>query len=165
MTKSAKKGTKASRSKTTRAVKSSAAGTKKATAKKKAAATKKATAQGKTAAKTAKKTVKKTARRRPIPDIEVDPEVLEFIAAIDRFKKDHGRPFPSWSEILHIVHQLGYRKSAEAMFRTAVRRQLTASRRRSAAGSRRPRGCGSRRTAGRCGAAGTVRTAPPPPAR
>jgi hypothetical protein len=41
---------------------------------------------------------------------EVDGEVLEFIAAIDRFKQEHGRPFPSWSEILLIVRQLGYRR-------------------------------------------------------
>ena len=41
---------------------------------------------------------------------EVDAEVLEFIEAVDRFKKQHGRPFPSWSEILLIVRQLGYRR-------------------------------------------------------
>jgi hypothetical protein len=42
---------------------------------------------------------------------EVDAESLEFIAAIDRFKKEHGRPFPSWSEILLIVRQLGYKRA------------------------------------------------------
>ena len=42
---------------------------------------------------------------------EVDAEVLEFIEAVDRFKKQHGRPFPSWSEILLIVRQLGYRRA------------------------------------------------------
>lgn len=42
---------------------------------------------------------------------EVDAEALEFIAAIDRFKKENGRPFPSWSEILLIVRQLGYKRS------------------------------------------------------
>ena len=41
---------------------------------------------------------------------EVDHEALEFIAAIDRFKKENGRPFPSWSEILLIVRQLGYKR-------------------------------------------------------
>ncbi|MCU0865028.1 MAG: hypothetical protein MUC36_14660 [Planctomycetes bacterium] len=41
---------------------------------------------------------------------EVDAEVLEFIAAIDRFKKANGRPFPSWSEVLLIVRQLGYQR-------------------------------------------------------
>lgn len=42
---------------------------------------------------------------------EVDAEVLEFIAAIDRFKQQHGRPFPSWSEILLVLRQLGYRRA------------------------------------------------------
>jgi len=41
---------------------------------------------------------------------EVDDEVLEFIEAVDRFKKQHGRPFPSWSEVLLILRQLGYRR-------------------------------------------------------
>lgn len=41
---------------------------------------------------------------------EVDADVLEFIAAIDRFKKEHGRPFPSWSEVLLVVRELGYRR-------------------------------------------------------
>ena len=44
------------------------------------------------------------------PALEVDPEVLEFIAAIDRFKTMHNRPFPSWSEVLHVLRKLGYRK-------------------------------------------------------
>jgi len=41
---------------------------------------------------------------------EVDADVLEFIAAIDAFKQQHGRPFPSWSEVLLIVRQLGYKR-------------------------------------------------------
>lgn len=41
---------------------------------------------------------------------EVDADVLEFIEAVDRFKKQHGRPFPSWSEVLLILRQLGYRR-------------------------------------------------------
>lgn len=51
----------------------------------------------------------KTPRRKPLA-LEVDPDVLEFIDAIERFKKSHARPFPSWSEILYVVRELGYRK-------------------------------------------------------
>jgi hypothetical protein len=49
------------------------------------------------------------ARSNPL-GLEIDAEVLEFIDALDRFKKDHGRPFPSWSEVLHVLRQLGYQK-------------------------------------------------------
>ena len=41
---------------------------------------------------------------------EVDADALEFIEAIDRFKKQHGRPFPSWSEVLLVLRQLGYKR-------------------------------------------------------
>ena len=43
-------------------------------------------------------------------DVEIDPEALEFIAALEKYKKIHGRPFPSWSEVLHVLRQLGYRR-------------------------------------------------------
>lgn len=46
----------------------------------------------------------------PTPNIVVDADVLEFIAALDAFKARHGRPFPSWSEVLHVLRGLGYRK-------------------------------------------------------
>jgi hypothetical protein len=49
------------------------------------------------------------ARSNPL-GLEIDAEVMEFIAALDRFKKDHGRPFPSWSEVLHVLRALGYQK-------------------------------------------------------
>jgi hypothetical protein len=42
--------------------------------------------------------------------LEVDDEVLEFIAALERFKKANNRPFPGWSEVLHVLKQLGYRR-------------------------------------------------------
>jgi hypothetical protein len=45
------------------------------------------------------------------PLAEVDADALEFIEALDRFKKQHGRPFPSWSEVLLVLRQLGYRRA------------------------------------------------------
>lgn len=45
------------------------------------------------------------------PMAEVDGDALEFIEAIDRFKKQHGRPFPSWSEVLMVLRDLGYKRS------------------------------------------------------
>lgn len=44
------------------------------------------------------------------PLAEIDADALEFIEAIDRFKKQHGRPFPNWSEVLMVLRDLGYRR-------------------------------------------------------
>lgn len=41
---------------------------------------------------------------------DLDEETFEFIAAVNRFKERTGRVFPSWSEILVIIKELGYRK-------------------------------------------------------
>jgi len=50
-------------------------------------------------------------RSAPPPvDLEVDPDVLEFIKAIDDYRARHDRPFPSWSEVLYVLKGLGYRK-------------------------------------------------------
>ena len=40
-------------------------------------------------------------------------EQLEFILAIDEYKRVNSRPFPSWTEVLEVVRLLGYRKVAE----------------------------------------------------
>ncbi len=42
----------------------------------------------------------------------VDDESLEFIRAIEKFKFEKGRAFPSWTEVLTILKTLGYRKVA-----------------------------------------------------
>jgi hypothetical protein len=38
-----------------------------------------------------------------------DDEV-EFMRAMDAYKRNCGRPFPTWSEVLEVVLSLGYRK-------------------------------------------------------
>lgn len=35
---------------------------------------------------------------------------LEFMLAMDAYKREHRRPFPSWSEVLGVLLSLGYRK-------------------------------------------------------
>jgi hypothetical protein len=42
----------------------------------------------------------------------MSPEVIEFITAIDDYKRRYRRPFPSWSEVLEIVKQLGYSRAS-----------------------------------------------------
>ena len=38
---------------------------------------------------------------------------LEFVQAIEKYKKEKGKLYPSWTEILTIVKQLGYVQSAQ----------------------------------------------------
>jgi hypothetical protein len=40
----------------------------------------------------------------------VDDETMDFIQAIERFKSDHGRAFPTWTDVLKVVKNLGYEK-------------------------------------------------------
>lgn len=37
----------------------------------------------------------------------------EFICAMDQYKRNNHRPFPTWSEALEVLQSLGYRKVAE----------------------------------------------------
>jgi len=39
-------------------------------------------------------------------------EEIEFVRAVDRYKRKFNRPFPTWSEILAIVKELGYTKDS-----------------------------------------------------
>ncbi|MCP4171112.1 MAG: hypothetical protein GY758_10115 [Fuerstiella sp.] len=38
---------------------------------------------------------------------------VEFMRAMDNYKRKSGRPFPTWSEVLEVLTSLGYRKVAE----------------------------------------------------
>lgn len=40
-------------------------------------------------------------------------ELLEFVMAIDDYKRMNNRPFPSWSEVFEVIQYLGYRKVAD----------------------------------------------------
>ena len=40
-------------------------------------------------------------------------EELEFVRAIEDFKKEKSKTFLSWSEVLSIFKDLGYRKSEQ----------------------------------------------------
>ncbi len=37
-------------------------------------------------------------------------ETLEFIRAIDEYRRMKNRPFPTWTEVFGILRSLGYRK-------------------------------------------------------
>ena len=53
---------------------------------------------------------------------QIDPTTCErdytddeiaFMKAMDQYKRDNRRPFPTWSEVLEVLAALGYRKVAE----------------------------------------------------
>ena len=50
--------------------------------------------------------------RKAAEEGEIGGELLEFIMAIDEYKRVNERPFPSWSEVFEIIQYLGYRKVA-----------------------------------------------------
>ena len=37
----------------------------------------------------------------------------DFMKAMDRYKRENRRPFPTWSEVLEVLRSLGYRRVAE----------------------------------------------------
>jgi hypothetical protein len=62
--------------------------------------------------------------RPPLPERrrQVDPTTCErdynddeiiFMKAMDQYKRDNRRPFPTWSEVLEVLRALGYRRVAE----------------------------------------------------
>lgn len=51
---------------------------------------------------------------------QVDPTTCEkdytddevsFMKAMEQYKRSNRRPFPTWSEVLEVIHALGYRKT------------------------------------------------------
>lgn len=80
----------------------------------KSPATKVAAPKGKGAPAPAAPGLRKKLKVRSGPppvDLEIDPDVLEFIKAIDDYRAKHDRPFPTWSEVLHVFKGLGYKKA------------------------------------------------------
>ena len=51
--------------------------------------------------------------RRAAEEGEITDEVLEFVMAIDEYKRLNNKPFPSWTEVFEIIQYLGYRKVTE----------------------------------------------------
>ena len=50
-----------------------------------------------------------TTCERDYTDVEI-----EFMTAMDRYRRESGRPFPTWSEVLEVVRSLGYQKVGAA---------------------------------------------------
>jgi len=48
--------------------------------------------------------------RKSAEEGEMTAEQFEFIMAIETYKKVNKRMFPTWTEVLEVIRQLGYRK-------------------------------------------------------
>ncbi len=56
-------------------------------------------------------------RRRQIDpttcERDYNDDEIAFMKAMDQYKRENRRPFPTWSEVLEVLRALGYRKVAE----------------------------------------------------
>jgi len=51
--------------------------------------------------------------RKAAEEGQMSDEQFEFLMAIDLYKKQNQRPFPTWTEVFEVIKALGYRKVAE----------------------------------------------------
>ena len=56
---------------------------------------------------------RRTEERKCAEEGQMTDEQFDFVMAIDRYKRENTRPFPTWTEILEVIKAMGYRKIAE----------------------------------------------------
>lgn len=56
---------------------------------------------------------RRTEDRKAAEEGQMSDEQFEFLMAIDEYKKQNTRPFPTWTEVLEVIKALGYRKVAQ----------------------------------------------------
>ena len=62
---------------------------------------------------------RRTSERRRLIDPttcerDYDEAETAFMKAMERYKRENRRPFPTWSEVLEVLYSMGYRRVAEA---------------------------------------------------
>jgi hypothetical protein len=55
---------------------------------------------------------RRTDYRREAEEGRMNEEQLDFIKAMDEYKRVNDRPFPTWTEVLDVILYLGYRRVA-----------------------------------------------------
>jgi hypothetical protein len=72
---------------------------------------------------------RRTSERRRL----IDPTTCErdytdeetaFMKAMERYKRENRRPFPTWNDVLEVLRSLGYRKVAEQTDLPGVKRDV-----------------------------------------
>ncbi|MGQ0551902.1 MAG: hypothetical protein ACT4PU_01620 [Planctomycetota bacterium] len=66
---------------------------------------------------TGTRTAARSAKRRSPKEPEPDPallelERLEFLRAMDRYKRKTGKTFPTWTEVLEVLRSIGWTSPA-----------------------------------------------------
>ncbi len=61
---------------------------------------------------------RRTSERRRLIDPttcerDYSDDETEFMKAMERYKRENRRPFPTWSEVLEVLMSMGYRRVAE----------------------------------------------------
>ena len=74
---------------------------------------------------------RRTSERRRLIDPttcerDYNDEETDFMKAMDRYKRENRRPFPTWSEVLEVLRSLGYRRVAEPTDLPGNKRPATA---------------------------------------
>ncbi len=54
--------------------------------------------------------IRRSEDRRSAEEGEMTDEQFEFVMAIEKFKKINNKPFPTWTDVLHVIRKLGYSK-------------------------------------------------------
>ena len=57
--------------------------------------------------------IRRSEDRKSAEEGEMNDEQFVFLMAIDKYKRQNHKPFPSWTEVLDVVKALGYRKVAD----------------------------------------------------
>ena len=53
-----------------------------------------------------------TDERKAAEEGQMSQEQFEFLMAIEEYKQQNAKPFPTWTEVLEVIWALGYRKVA-----------------------------------------------------
>ena len=57
--------------------------------------------------------IRRSPERKSAEEGEMNDEQFDFLLAIDRYKRENKKPFPTWTEVLDVIKAMGYRKVAE----------------------------------------------------
>jgi hypothetical protein len=67
--------------------------------------------------------IRRDFERKSAEEGEMTDEQFEFLMAIDQYKRQNNRPFPTWTEVLDVIKAIGYRKVAERQDITEAKTQ------------------------------------------